>query len=200
MQEGVAIFVAFAPSWCFSTEAGYIAANQIHPSNTPKKACIRPCGTNNFTQSLTTKYHHTATESLYRHCGEKIRWAPTLAGLSYQLGFVPFPICLECKIFDHQFFPFFPMKFHIISLDGLGLAGLKVPKVRFLGFWQKSYPFRYAFLLQQEVPMFFLYFLPKHVCKNLILELWSKNLRMQDSLNRNISQKTWGMKLNFGYD
>ena len=45
---------------------------------------------------------------------------------------------------------------------------------------------------------FFLYFLPKqHVCKNLVLELWSKNLRMQDSLNHNISQKTWGMKLNF---
>ena len=81
---------------------------------------------------------------------------------------------------------------------GLGLDRLKVLKIRFLGFWQKSYPFRYTFLLQHEVPMFFLYFLPKqHVCKNLVLELWSKNLRMQDSLNHNISQKTWGMKLNF---
>ena len=27
----------------------------------------------------------------------------------------------------------------------------------FLGFWQKSYPFRYAFLLQHEVPMFFFF-------------------------------------------
>ena len=41
------------------------------------------------------------------------------------------------------------------SLDGLGLEGLKVPKVSFLGFWQKFYPFRYAFLLQHEVLMFF---------------------------------------------
>ena len=66
MWGGVAIFVAFAPSWCFSIEAGYIAANHLCPSNKPKKACIRPCDTNNFTQSLTRKYHHTATESLYR--------------------------------------------------------------------------------------------------------------------------------------
>ena len=31
---------------------------------------------------------------------------------------------------------------------------LKIPKIRFLGFWQKSYPLRYAFLLQHEVPMY----------------------------------------------
>ena len=36
-----------------------------------KKACIRPCDTNNFSQSLIKKYHHTATESLYRLCDEK---------------------------------------------------------------------------------------------------------------------------------
>ena len=107
-------------------------------------------------------------------------------------------------------FSFFSMKFHIIKWEkwripifankfrGLGLEGLKVAKIRFLGFWQKSYPFRYAFLLQHEAPMFFLYFLPKqYVCISLVLDLWSKNLRMQDSLNHNISQKTWGMKLNF---
>ena len=81
----------------------------------------------------------------------------------------------------------------------MGLEGLQVRKVTFLRFWQKSYPFRHAFLLQREVPMFFFcIFLPKqHVCKNLVLELWSKNLIMQDSLNHNNSQKTWGMKLNF---
>ena len=54
---------------------------------------------------------------------------------------------------------------------------------------------------QHKVPMFFLYFLQnQHVSKNLVLELWTKNLktiRMQDSLNHIISQRTWGMKLNF---
>ena len=46
-----------------------------------------------------------------------------------------------------------------------GLEGLKVPKLRFLGFWQKSYPFRYTFLFQHEVPMFF-FFVPftKRTC------------------------------------
>ena len=33
--------------------------------------------------------------------------------------------------------------------------GGKVPKVRLLEFWQKPYPVRYAFLLQDEVPKFF---------------------------------------------
>ena len=65
--------------------------------------------------SLERKYHHTGTESLYPLCGEKISWAPTLAGVSYQFGFVPFPIFLECKISGSSvFFYFFPMKFHII--------------------------------------------------------------------------------------
>ena len=46
---------------------------------------------------------------------------------------------------------------------------------------------------------FFCTFCQNYVCKNLVLELWSKNLRMipQDSLNHNISQKHWGIKLNF---
>ena len=44
MWGGVAIFVAFAPSWCFSSgnclssrEAGYIAANQAMPIEQAKK-------------------------------------------------------------------------------------------------------------------------------------------------------------------
>ena len=37
---------------------------------------------------------------------------------------------------------------------GGGGGGLKVPKVRFLGFWQKCYPFRCAFLLQHKVPIY----------------------------------------------
>ena len=76
------------------------------------------------------------------------------------------------------------------------MEGLKVPKIKFLGFWKKSYPFRYAFLLQHEGPIFFLYFLPEHVCKNLVLELWSKNLRIQDSLNHNLT-KNLGHEVEF---
>ena len=76
MFGGVPIFVAFA------IEA-IEAANHLCPSNKPKKTCIRPCDTNNFTDCLTRKYHHTATESLYRLCDEKISCASTLAGASY---------------------------------------------------------------------------------------------------------------------
>ena len=138
MWGGVPIFVAFASSWCFSTEA----VNHLCPSNKPKKACIRPCDTNNFTQSLTRKYHHTATESLYRLCDEKISWTPTLAGVSYQFGFVPFPICLQCKISGSSVSSIFShevsyqikksdrSQFLKISSDGLGLESLKVSKVR----------------------------------------------------------------------
>ena len=75
---------AYSKLELFSRQAWYIAANQPYVHQTSqKKACIRPCDTNNFTQSLTRKYHHTATESLYRLCDEKISWAPTLAGVSY---------------------------------------------------------------------------------------------------------------------
>ena len=81
-------------------------------------------------------------------------------------------------------------KFLKISSEGLGLDGLKVPKVSFLGFRQKSYPFRYGFLVQHVVPMFLE---KQHVCKCLVLDLQSKNLktnqiRMQDSLNHKISK------------
>ena len=72
-----------------------------------KKTSIRSFDTNNFTQSLTRKYHHTATESLYCLCDEKISWTPTLAGVSYQLGFVPFPICLQCKVSGSSVFSIF---------------------------------------------------------------------------------------------
>ena len=64
------------------------------PSNKPKKACIRPCGTNNFIQNLTRKYHHTATEGLYPLRGAKISWTSTLARVSYQFDFVRFLIGL----------------------------------------------------------------------------------------------------------
>ena len=83
MSGGIAIFVAFAPSLCFSREAEYITANHPTSIKQAKKACIRPFDTNNFIQSLARKYHHTATESLYRLCDEKTSWTPTLAGVSY---------------------------------------------------------------------------------------------------------------------
>ena len=99
-------------------------------------------------------YNHTATESQYRLCGVKISWTPTLAGVSYQIGFIRFSICLQCKISGSSVFSiFFPHKvshhkvrkvlsqFSIKTSDRFGLEGLKNPKVRFLGFWQKSYPF-----------------------------------------------------------
>ena len=47
------------------------SSKSFMPIKQAKKACIRPCDTNNFTQSLTRKYHHTAAESLYRLCDEK---------------------------------------------------------------------------------------------------------------------------------
>ena len=36
------------------------SSKSFMPIKQAKKACIRPCDTNNFTQSLTRKYHHTA--------------------------------------------------------------------------------------------------------------------------------------------
>ena len=99
----------------FQEKQGILQQIILCPSNKPKKACIRPCDTNTFTRSLTRKYHHTAIESLYHLCGEKNSWTTTLAGVFYQFGFVPFSICLQCKISGSSNFNFFPMKFHIIK-------------------------------------------------------------------------------------
>ena len=63
---------ALAPSWCFSREAGYIAANHPMPIKQARKS-LHQALTNNFAQSLITKYHHTATESLCQLCSAKIR-------------------------------------------------------------------------------------------------------------------------------
>ena len=56
----------------FQEKQGILQQIILCSSNKPKKACIRPSDTNNFTQSLTRKYHHSATESLYCLCGAKI--------------------------------------------------------------------------------------------------------------------------------
>ena len=75
---------------------GIMQQIKLCPSKKPKKACIRPCDTNNSTQSITRMYHHTA--SLYRQRSAKVSWTPTLAGVSYQFGFIHVFICLQCKI------------------------------------------------------------------------------------------------------
>ena len=129
----------------FQEKQGILQQIILCLSNKPKKACIRPSNTNNFTQSLTRKYHHSATQGLYCLCGVKISWTFTLAGVSYQFGFVRFPICLQCKISGSSVFSVFfhevsqskksnGSQFLKISSDGLGLEGLRVSKVRFLGF------------------------------------------------------------------
>ena len=96
----------------FQEKQGILQQIILCSSNKPKKVCIRPSDTNNFTQSLTRKYHHSATESLYCLCGAKISWTLTLAGVSYQFGFVHFPICLQCKISGSSVFSIF---FHEVS-------------------------------------------------------------------------------------
>ena len=68
-----------------------------HQTN-QKKNCIRPCDTNNSSQSLTRMYRHTATENLHRLNGAKISRPPSLARVSYQFDFIRFSICLQCKI------------------------------------------------------------------------------------------------------
>ena len=74
------------------------------------------------------------------------------------------------------------------------------------GFWQKSNPFRcafFSFLVQYKSSNGLLTFYKNSMFrKNLLLELLAKNqtfrpIRVQNSLNYNISQMSWGMKLNF---
>ena len=95
--EGLPYLLSLLPVDVYQKKQGILSQMFLCPTNKPKEACIRPFDTNSFSQSLTRKYHHT-TESLYRLCDAKINRTPTLAGVSYQLGFVRFPICLQCKI------------------------------------------------------------------------------------------------------
>ena len=55
----------------FQKKQGILQQINVCPSNKPKKACIRPCDTNNSTLSLTNMPYHTATESPYHLCGCK---------------------------------------------------------------------------------------------------------------------------------
>ena len=159
-------------------------------------------------------YHHTATESLHRLRGAKVSWTSTLAGVSYQFGLIWFSICLQCKITGSSIFSIFlphNVSHHNVkkvwsqlfkkTSDRLGLEDLKSPKVRFLGFWQKSYPFRYAFLIQHESVNVVLTFCKNNMfAKNLVFDLWSKNLKTNQNagfFKLQYLTKTWGMKLNF---
>ena len=96
----------------FQKKQGILQHIILCPSNKPNEGCIRPSDTNNSTQTLTKKYHHTATESLYHLCAAKINWTLTLAGVSYRFGFFHFPICLQCKISGSSVVS---MKFHIVK-------------------------------------------------------------------------------------
>ena len=202
MWGGVPIFVVFAPSWCFSIEA----VNHLCPSNKPKKLVsglviqiIAPKDLQERTTILQLKVYIVSVMKnklgTYFSRSVLLIWLHSFSHLRGMQDLWIISCFFFHKVWHHKVKLTDP---NFCKFRGLGLKGLKAPKIRFLGFWQKPYPFRYAFLFQYEVPMFFLYFLPKqHVCKSLVLELWSKNLRMQDSLNHNISQKTWGIKLNF---
>ena len=147
MRGGVPIFVAFAPSWCFSKEA----VNHLCPSSKPKKGCIRLCDTHNFTQSTTILQPKTSISSLWwkNKLGTNLSRSDLLIWLS---SFSHLPEIQDLWIISF-FFSFFHEVSHRKVSDGsqylqISLEGLKVPKIRFLGFWQKSYPFRYAFLFR----------------------------------------------------
>ena len=111
----------------FQEKQGILQQINICPSNKPKKACIRPCDINNSTQSLTSIYHHTATEGLYRLCVAKVSWTSMLAEVPYQFGFVCSSICMQCKISESSVFSFFS---HEVSHH-------KVRKVIDSSFWKK---------------------------------------------------------------
>ena len=105
--EGLPFLLPLLQVDVFQKKQGILQQIILCPSNRPKEACIRPCDTSNLTQSLTRKYHHTATEYLYRLCDAKINWTPTSAGVSCQFGFVRFLICLQCKISGLSVFSIF---------------------------------------------------------------------------------------------
>ena len=95
--EGLPSLLPLLPVDVYQKKQGILSQIFLGPSNKPKEACVRPFDTNGFSQTLTRKYHHT-TESLYRLCDAKINRTPTLAGVSYQFGFVRFPFCLQSRI------------------------------------------------------------------------------------------------------
>ena len=149
--EEIAIVVAFTSSWCFSGEPGYITAHQTMPIKQAKKSLYQVLWYN-IPINLKQLYYHTATESLHYLRGAKISWTPTLEGVHLNLASSVFSFACNARSPNHQLFLFFPHKnasqFLKRRSDWLALEGLESPKVTFLGFWKKSYLFRYAFLFQ----------------------------------------------------
>ena len=121
-----------------------------------------------------------------------------------------FSFVCNARSLDHQFFLFFLCK---VSHPNVRIVmdpsfwkklqiGLACPKVRFLEFWKKSYSFRYTSSLQyrsaKKKNFFFDVLQKQHVCKKCgsWVMVQKPQIRMQDSLSYNTSQKTWDMKLN----
>ena len=137
---------------------------------TSQKKLASGLHTDNFTQSLATSTTILQLKVYIVYVMQKISWTLVLAGVSYQFGFVSFPICLQCKISGSSvFFCFFPMKFHIIlrkktdpnfenKFRWAWLRELKSPYGIVLRILTKVLSKK---ILHRKVPMFFFYFLKK---------------------------------------
>ena len=137
--------------------------------------------------------------------------------MSYKFGSFVFLSVFNARSLHHQVFLIF---FHNVRHHKvrrmmnpsfwkkvqMGLKGSKSckngQKMRFLRFFQKSYPFRYvSFCFSTKSTNVVLTF-----CKKTCLEkIWFssygpstlRTIRMQNFLNYNIAQKSWSIKLNF---
>ena len=114
---GVAIFVTFVPSRWFSREIGCNTAN-LCPSNNPKKVCMRPCDTNNLTQSQQESTTILQLKVYIVYLVQKLvghsPWQECPIDF-INLSLFVFPFVCNARSLDHQFFLFFPIKFHIIK-------------------------------------------------------------------------------------
>ena len=152
-------------------------------------------------------------------CSPKTRWVPTLVEVSCKFGFVFLSVC-NARCPDQQLFLIF---FHEVKYYKLrkvrfwkktsdGLWGLKkslkwikmaekVLKRTFLSFWGKKFHSYMHLFFSMIVPMTFQLFAKAKYLE----EIWflsygrktSRPIRMQDFLNYNISQISWGMKFIF---
>ena len=80
--NSVAILVAFAPSWCFSTVYSFCLHQALWYKWSPP--------------SLIRLYHYTAIESTEHVLGSQTSWTPTL--VLYKFDFIYPSIFLQCKI------------------------------------------------------------------------------------------------------
>ena len=116
MWGGVAIFVVFAPSWCFSKETGYIAAN--HPTSIKQAK-------RSLHQDLWCKYFHPKSyKKVPPYCNWKSissLWWENKIGTHLSRSVLSIWLCSFSHLSAMQdlwiisFFYFFP--FHIIMLE-----------------------------------------------------------------------------------